>query len=649
MIVKAVRVINFRSIRDESLPCKNLTTLVGPNGSGKSTFLRALALFYESSPRITDEDFYARDIGEDIEIEVTFTNLSEKEKDRFRNYIRGENLTVVRIFSERIATQSGKYYGSRLQNPDFNEIRQLSGRELISRYGTLRETDDFTELPAARSQVAVLDALENWEAENPDRLKPMRDQGQFFGFTNVARGYLGDVTKFILVPAVRDASEDAVEGKNSAISALMDLLVRKVFSERKDISDFKDQIQKQYSALSDPTKIPELGSLASALTETLQIFYKDTSVALGWEEIGQIVLPTPKTNTKIVEDGFSISVGHAGHGVQRAFILTILQHLAVAEGAQSAAVEEESESASQFVSGKPQLDLILAIEEPELFQHPNQQRHFSRVLFDLASGGIPGVANQTQVLYATHSPLFVGIDRFDQVRRVHKISADNGKPKTTRIVYSTWNDVADRIWIADGKTGDKYTESSLKPRVATIMTPFVNEGFFSAVVVLVEGENDRAAVLGMAKFMGINLEREGISVIPCDSKNNLDRPLAIFRGLEIPTYVIWDSDRDKGEQKETNHRLLRLVDASIEDWPSRVEDTYACFENNLETNLEEEIGKAKYEEFLREQQSVFGISEKARAIKNPNVIENILGAANKEKIDVPTLRSIVEKIRKINL
>lgn len=31
-------------------------------------------------------------------------------------------------------------------------------------------------------------------------------------------------------------------------------------------------------------------------------------------------------------------------------------------------------------------DLILAIEEPELYQHPTKQRHFARVLDALSSG-----------------------------------------------------------------------------------------------------------------------------------------------------------------------------------------------------------------------------------------------------------------------
>ena len=54
----------------------------------------------------------------------------------------------------------------------------------------------------------------------------MRDDGKFFGFAGVSQGYLGYFTKFIKVPAVRDAAEDAAEGRGSCITEIMDLVVR---------------------------------------------------------------------------------------------------------------------------------------------------------------------------------------------------------------------------------------------------------------------------------------------------------------------------------------------------------------------------------------------------------------------------------------
>jgi putative ATP-dependent endonuclease of OLD family len=47
-----VKAENFRSILDETIACDSLTALVGANGSGKSAFLRAIDLFYSTTPKL---------------------------------------------------------------------------------------------------------------------------------------------------------------------------------------------------------------------------------------------------------------------------------------------------------------------------------------------------------------------------------------------------------------------------------------------------------------------------------------------------------------------------------------------------------------------------------------------------------------------
>ena len=71
-----MRVLNFRSIKDETLECDALTALVGANGSGKSSFLRALELFYSPTPRVDTDDFYAGDISQEITIALALIATS---------------------------------------------------------------------------------------------------------------------------------------------------------------------------------------------------------------------------------------------------------------------------------------------------------------------------------------------------------------------------------------------------------------------------------------------------------------------------------------------------------------------------------------------------------------------------------------------
>jgi len=205
--------------------------------------------------------------------------------------------------------------------------------------------------------------------------------------------------------------------------------------------------------------------------------------------------------------------------------------------------------------------------------------------------------------------------------------------------------VAEEIWVAGGSQGSKYTADTLRPRLQAVMTPWVNEGFFADVAVLVEGEDDRAAIFGVAVSMGYNFDSDGISVIPCMGKNNLDRPLVIFRRLGIPVYVIWDGDHGDTDAKvEDNRRLLRLVGQSEEDWPCGVKNGHACFKSELETTLAEEIGKDLFDRLLLDAQSQLSIPKKNDAFKNPVVLRRIVEKATAENKTSATLKGIVEKI-----
>ena len=288
--------------------------------------------------------------------------------------------------------------------------------------------------------------------------------------------------------------------------------------------------------------------------------------------------------------------------------------------------------------------MVLAIEEPELYQHPNRQRHFAKILLQLASGKTPGVAERTQVIYSTHSPLFVGIDRIDQIRLLRKVGVP-GKPKVAKVVHATSHEIAGVLWTASGERGERYRDETLISRLHSIMTPWMSEGFFARVAVLVEGEDDRAALLGMASVMGHDLESSGISVIPCGGKSSIDRPAAIFRKLGIPVYLMWDGDKgEKDANPEDNHRLLRLLGRNPVDWPTEISASFACFEENLETTLREELGPDYFDRRLAECQKSLGIPKRKHALKNPQVIATIIRGAEVEGRICRTLKEICERV-----
>ena len=232
--------------------------------------------------------------------------------------------------------------------------------------------------------------------------------------------------------------------------------------------------------------------------------------------------------------------------------------------------------------------------------------------------------NNLQVIFTTHSPLLTEIDNFDSIRMVRKIDNDNN-PKITKLFKIEMEKILNRLSVATGKNRHEFTDKTLKARLHSIMTPWMNEGFFANVVVLVEGITDRAAILGVATAMKLDLNAKGITVIPCGGKTSMDRPYIIFDELKIPIYIAWGGDyKGKNSKPEPNRCLMKLIGKSEEDWPDFIDETATCLKYNLESKLKEEIGEDNLKEILSDLCKKFQIPKEDKIPKNPEVISGIM-------------------------
>jgi len=636
--ISSLRVRNFRSIRDETLPCDRLTALVGANGTGKSSFLQALYHFYHPGTTYTVEDFYNQDTSNEIVITVTFAGLNEEETELFKKYIVGDTLTVEKVMAWPISRGGQKYHGSRLKNSDFDTFRSANGAaELRRTYNQLRD-GAYPDLPPYSNKNAAEAALQEWEETHPDKCTRQRDEGQFFGFKEVGEAHLERFTRFIYIPPVREAAKDAADGKNSVMSELLDLVVRKSLMGREDLQILQRETQSRYDAIVDPEHLPELTSLGDQLTRTLGQYAPGTRVSIDWSRGQEITIPMPEGRVKLIEDGYPAPVENTGHGLQRAFIITLLQHLAL--------VQAGADGENPAATSEREQNIIFGIEEPELYQHPNRQRHLSSILEKLCSGGIPGATRSVQIIYTTHSPLFIDIGHFERIKIVRKIQRSPDLPKETMITSTTPEAVQTALEEVERGEENSCAVRPLESRLRTAMTPMVNEGFFSDVVVLVEGEEDQAALVGVAKTMEIDLNAYGISVIPCHGKGSLPKVGTVFRQLGIPLYVVWDNDKDKGEagSPTTNRRLLRLCGQTEEDWPEGVFERYACLGAILTNVLRHELGDEFYDTTFADIRQEFGLGNWNGAKKNPIVVTELIIRAKESGITSPTIEGIINHI-----
>ena len=372
---------------------------------------------------------------------------------------------------------------------------------------------------------------------------------------------------------------------------------------------------------------------------------------LSWLAPDDLKLDLPKAGVHLEEDGFEAPVDRVGHGLQRAFILSLLQNLATAVATPSQ--DEGAEGGEGSEEQKPQIpNLILGIEEPELYQHPSRQRHFAKTLMKLSQGHIPGAARRTQVVYCTHSPLFVHLESFHQVRRLSKTAhpeaaGGDDRPLVSVVQTNDLNEIANRLEAAqDQKPANPFTSDSVRARLHALITPWTNEGFFADAIVLVEGDDDRAVVLGASAHHGLDLEGHGVAVMPAMGKNNLDRLYLIFSQLRIPLYVIWDGDAKTQSGDKANRILQRLLGAGdCPDFPAtQVRDGFTVFEDKLETELMMVVGSDLYDAVAGTFTREYGYMDRSACKKSSLFFSNLLTQAAKEKTDLGVFAEIARKL-----
>ena len=640
------RIRNFRSLRDVAVEFGAHTALIGGNGAGKSSILKAVERFYSTARQLDADDFFGRDQSQPIEIELTFGDLTEQELEIFESRVREGRLVVTRVFDD--SSSSGRYYGSVLQNADFVEIRaQTNATAKRAAYKSLKETNAaYADMPNATSAPQVDEHLLAWETQNGAQLTLHRDDGQFFGFQNASRGALQRHTTFVFIPAVREASADAADGKGSAIGRLLELIVRGAILQRADVQAFRAEMSTRYQELVAPENMPELGVLADRLTVDLKGLYRDAAVGLAWREVSEFPVPLPVADVLLSDDGFGGPVDRQGHGLQRAFIFTLLQYLA-RSSADLTEVQAEGEGEAEAAPA-PAPNLILAIEEPELYQHPTKQRHFAEVLRSLSGGALPGVEGATQVAFACHSPMFVSLGRANEIRLVRRTDCEDTHFKQCELKALDLAEVARSLESGWGHPEGTFSAATLVPRLHILGTELA-EGFFANGVVLVEGRSDKAALSAVARLMGRSFEAAGIALLSAEGKENLDRPLVVFRSLGIPTYVVWDCDEGTNNAKpQTDLALARLCRPDAEAVPqpvgTRVEDCYAHFAVTLERTLKDEVGAERHAACLAAACEPFGISPSKDTQKIPEVVYRMMSAAREDGAEFATLKSMIEAI-----
>jgi predicted ATP-dependent endonuclease of OLD family len=169
---------------------------------------------------------------------------------------------------------------------------------------------------------------------------------------------------------------------------------------------------------------------------------------------------------------------------------------------------------------------VLLIEEPELYLSPHMQRHLFRLLRELAHHG-------NQILYSTHSPVFLTVDRMEELALVRH-TPDQG---TTLL----------------------QPEPLAEAEAFRVLSEFDSdraELFLARAVLLVEGRTEKMTFPFVFEALEEEPDKEGVLVLETGGKGNIPLFARICNACEIPYVVVHDRDAPQGQRPVESERIV---------------------------------------------------------------------------------------------
>lgn len=238
---------------------------------------------------------------------------------------------------------------------------------------------------------------------------------------------------------------------------------------------------------------------------------------------------------------------------------------------------------------------ILAIEEPEIYLHPQARRHLNKIFKDIVKD------SNIQIIYTTHSPDFLSTEEFSSIGLVSKDSQEG-----TKVKIITEQDLVD-FSISTGVPKNKTNTDNIKEFYATTSDTKLNEGFFAKHLILVEGDTEELCLPLLFERLGLKYYSSGISIIGVEGKNQIPKYWRLFKAFNIKLSVVFDSDSQGNNNLATCFGCDEIDLQSDIDKIKKVETTIQnlfVFETDFETAFKKDFANdtdwQKYEEEAKE-------------------------------------------------
>ena len=570
---------NFRSITSiKGVKISPSQALIGENNAGKSNILYAIDAFLSAgSGGVNENDF--QDKNKPIIIGAKFLVASQNLKKIWRPYMINDELILekhiwieedIRTNKETIKNEFHGYQAEPKQwFLSFKKIKEQKGdrpkwRDIVFE-NTLPEyflnngackKDDYTK------------GLERYLQENDiEYEEPDLSSTQALGFQSKA---ISNLPKFYFLRAETNYSDETDKrSSTSTFRKLMADLTDRIIKNDPKYKQIEDALQTVSNLLNETktestTASGRLDSLSTIedgikkLLCSLMPSVEKVKLKVATEDITTIF---SKGVEITVDDGVETDVLLKGHGLQRCIIFSLLQALILNERNQLVLTEKNEESKHP---------IILGLEEPELYIHPQLGKLFYDVLNSFSE--------KDQVIYTTHSPRFIDVYKYDSIALIKKNKQDG--TKFLNCDQSAFNGLIDR------KVFQGLTQ----------LNSDVNELFFAKNVVIVEGPEDKIAITETAKKLGkikMRIEEIDITLIATGGKQSMPFFIRVLNAFKISYSVLHDLDIETGMSSENknieearNKAISDLAPGKVTTFPVKLENTLGLQKGHLKDQYE---------------------------------------------------------------
>jgi len=373
----------------------------------------------------------------------------------------------------------------------------------------------------------IYEAKENGESDSKSIMYYVKN-----GETNKTKAqniFAGEtLPEFYKVPAVKELKDETKIATTTYFGKFLDLLFESDDYDFENLDNLLDQINTELKRNDEDAPLRKgakevEGVMCEQFKDCYLKFEVDTLKRKGL--ISQMEI--------FANDGCNTPLSNKGHGTQRAFIFSILLLYA-----------QKLNKKLQNTDGKDKKDIIIAIEEPEIYLHPHQQR----IIYNLFKKLIGTETEQIQIIYTTHSSFMINIGDYKYLGLVTKNSIVEGT-KVTQCIED----------IFDGDDREEF-------KMVCQFDPERNEMFFADKIILCEGDTEKYSLPIIFDKLGINLIDKRISMVECGSKSIIplfQKVLNKFNEKEgkFDYYVFYDLDIPPKKYKDEKHKQELIKEA----------------------------------------------------------------------------------------